>query len=475
MLQQDCLHLSLSSSCCRARLGSTTLGDSRPFPTARSASPRLAGPTRLFVHASRLSSVPALGLNPLPVGWEKAKKAGESKVQKFKDFVTIVFSEFLWLVILAPVLTISWLGFYTIARDIGIPPVFAAGLSAAFDGIAIFAARIGLKHRRKGFSGWLARIVVIAFAALGSFVQSFHAQTHAWIIAHSWIIWATAPIAAVLAYEMHLGWVHRKQLIKRGYQHPSAKSGFGPATWFLIGGTYKEYKETLRARRAFIVTTNLRRFQIEDAAQPQLAGLVHEGGPVPVDLSSPQARLDAARSWYEDEVATDPSLVQEPDHRPTVESVQLIPDPAPSPVFVPVAAVTAPNQILHRDGLDEPEDVHELYDDDPGTPEPAPKLPVVTPIKRRRPEPEPVQEPAPLRRAAERRPAHPAPRSASRPASRSKARPSARPASRSKNTPNTLVADWCRKNGIELGYNNRVPIEGLRAYRKAHPAQSRAS
>lgn len=391
-----------------------------------------------------------------PYAGQKAEKAGEFKVQKFKDFISAAFGEFLWLVILTPVLTISWLGFYTIARDIGIPPVFAAGLSAAFDGIAIFAARIGLKHRRKGFSGWLARIVVIVFAALGAFVQSFHAQTHAWIVAHSWIIWAVAPIAAVLAYELHLGWVHRKDLIKRGYQHPSAKSGFGPATWFLIRGTFHEYRETLRARRAYIVATNLRRFQIEDAAQPQLAGLVHEGGPVPVDLSSPQARLDAARSWYEDEVATCTNLVQEPDHRPTVESVVLHePDPVPS--FVAIAAVTAPNPVI------------ELHDEDSGTPEPVPApIPIIRPKAR----PEPAQEP--LRRAAEHRSSKPARRPA-RTASRPKSRPDARDAVHKASSPSADVRTWCVEHGYELGYNNRVPIAGLRAYRAAHKAQSKAS
>lgn len=203
-------------------------------------------------------------------------------MDKFKKFIDAATGEMLWVVILVPILTISWLGFYTIARSIGIPPIFAAGMSAAFDGIALFAARIGLKHRRKGFSGYLARITVVAFAALGAFVQSFHAESSAWINAHSWIVWATAPVAAVLAYELHLGWVHRKQLIRKGYVHPSAKSGFGPATWFHFPReTLHEYRDVLRARRAFIATGNLARFQLEDAQQPAEK-------PVPVSKPKPE-------------------------------------------------------------------------------------------------------------------------------------------------------------------------------------------
>lgn len=191
-------------------------------------------------------------------------------MDKFKSIVNTLTGEFLWATILVPILAISWLGFYTIARAVGVPPVFAAGMSAAFDGVALFSARIGLKHRRKGFSGYLARITVLVFAALGAFVQSFHGESQAWVHAHSWIVWATAPVAGVLAYELHLGWAHRKQLIRMGYVHPSAKSGFGPATWLVLGGTWGEYRRVLRARRDFIAAGNLARFKLEESQQPAL-------------------------------------------------------------------------------------------------------------------------------------------------------------------------------------------------------------
>lgn len=198
------------------------------------------------------------------------RKAGLD-METWRGKASALTEDFLWAIILVPILTISWLGFYTIARDVGVPPVFAAGMSAAFDGIALFAARIGLKHRRKGFSGYLARITVVAFAALGAFVQSFHGRSQYWIHAHSWIVWATVPVAACLAYELHLGWVHRKQLIRNGYVHPSAKSGYGPATWIQSPWpTLKAYRAGLLARRAYIAAGNLQRFQLEEAVQPKL-------------------------------------------------------------------------------------------------------------------------------------------------------------------------------------------------------------
>ena len=181
-------------------------------------------------------------------------------MDRLKKFIDAATGDMLWAVILVPILAISWLGFYTIARAVGVPPVFAAGMSAAFDGVAIFAARIGLKHRRKGFSGWLARITVLLFAALGAFVQSFHSDTTVWVHEHAWIVWATAPVAAVLAYELHLGWAHRKQLIKRGYVHPSAKSGFGPATWIVLEAGVQAFGSR---RFAFLATAAFVR--IEDA------------------------------------------------------------------------------------------------------------------------------------------------------------------------------------------------------------------
>lgn len=275
--------------------------------------------------------------------------------------ISTLTGEFLWAIILVPILAISWIGFYTIARDVGIPPVFAAGMSAAFDGLALFAARIGLRHRRKGFSGYLARATVLAFAALGAFVQSFHGESQSWIQAHSWIVWATAPVAACIAYELHLGWVHRKQLIRQGYHHPSAKSGFGPATWMHFPtGTLREYRSGLRARRTFIAQSNLKRFEVEEAAQPKL-----------------------------------PTLKPAP-----------VPTPRPTPVPKPTA-----------------------------TPRPTP---------RPRPTPKPALHSVPT------------------PASR---RPTA----------NGEIRKWCSEHGFDLGFNGRIPIAGLNAYRAAQRAERRAS
>jgi Protein of unknown function (DUF2637) len=297
-------------------------------------------------------------------------------MEKLKAFVRAATGDLLWAVILVPILAISWIGFYTIARAVGIPPVFAAGMSAAFDGVALFAARIGLKHRRKGFSGWLARFTVVAFAALGAFVQSFHSETHAWVQAHSWIVWATAPVAACLAYELHLGWVHRKQLIRKGYHHPSAKSGFGPATWIHFPGeTWSEYRTVLRARRTFIAKGNLERFALEEAEQP-------------AQKARPSKPVKPSKTEPDEEVA---------------------------------------------------EDVHDESDEQ--------------------------EHRVPKRPRTRERKLHSVP---NRPTGRS----SSRPASRAAKTENMVVQDWCREHGFELGYNNRVPIAGLRAYRRAQAQQA---
>ena len=297
-------------------------------------------------------------------------------MDKFKKVLNALTGEFLWACILVPILAISWLGFYTIARAVGVPPVFAAGMSAAFDGVALFAARIGLKHRRKGFSGYLARFTVLAFAALGAFVQSFHDESQAWVHAHSWIVWATAPVAAVIAYELHLGWAHRKQLIKMGYAHPSAKSGFGPATWLILGGTWGEYRKVLRARRDFIAVGNMRRFALEEAAQPVLQELP---APAPEPRPTPPAR---------------PKPQPRPAPRPE-------PQGPPGPRLQSVHAVTSP------------------------------------------------------------KPARPAAQTTRKPARQT--------------TKNMEIAAWWTAQGGSLGHNGRIPIEGLRAYRRAHPAQAKSA
>jgi hypothetical protein len=326
---------------------SVTVDYPRPSSPALSLGARLAGPIRLFAQTLGLPAVSALRL--------KLVQTEGRKVDKFRKVLDALAGEFLWACILIPILAISWLGFYTIARAVGVPPVFAAGMSAAFDGVALFAARIGLKHRRKGFSGYLARITVLAFAALGAFVQSFHSETSLWVHEHAWIVWATAPVAAVLAYELHLGWVHRRQLIRHGYTHPSAKSGFGPATWFLLKGTFKEYKDVLRARRDYIAETNFARFRLEEDSQP---------------------------------------VLEAPKPEP--------PKPAPKPKLKP----------------------------------------------RPQPRPEPQSPPGPRLH-------------------------SVKPKAVRQRTKNMEIAAWWTAHGGKLGHNGRIPIEGLRAYRAAHPAQAK--
>src|SRR6478736_118594 len=333
----------------------------RPSSPAFPLGPRLAGPASDYAQTLGLPPVQALRL--------KLVQPEGRKVDKFKRALNALTGEFLWACILIPILAISWLGFYTIARAVGVPPIFAAGMSAAFDGVALFAARIGLKHRRKGFSGYLARITVLAFAALGAFVQSFHSETSLWVHEHAWIVWATAPVAAVLAYELHLGWVHRKQLTRHGYVHPSAKSGYGPATWFLLRGTFREYKDGLRARRDFITEGNLARFRLEEDSQPVL-----------------------------------------------------MPPEPPKPETKPV-----------------------------------PRPPV-------QPRPEPQRPPGPRLHSVTRTSA----RTSSRPKS---ARPASKP-SRAR-TKNMEIAAWWVEQGGKLGHNGRIPIDGLRAYRRAHPAQGK--
>jgi hypothetical protein len=314
-------------------------------------------------------------------------------VDKFRSFIRAATGNFLWAVILVPILAISWIGFYTIARGIGVPPVFAAGMSAAFDGVALFAARIGLKHRRKGFSGYLARITVIAFAALGAFVQSFHGESQSWIHAHSWIVWATAPVAAVLAYELHLGWVHRKQLIAKGYTHPSAKSGFGPATWLNFPTeTLHEYRAVLRERRAFITRTNLQRFVQEESEQPSFVQPI-----LPLDVPAPAQATEPAT-----DAGTLPAAGPSPARTPkTVRASRPAPKSAKSTRPVSTRPATAQKSSLHSV-------------------------------------------------------------------------PSARSASGNKSK-NQVIQDWCRDHDYELGFNGRVPIDGLRAYRAAARIQERAS
>ncbi len=172
--------------------------------------------------------------------------------------------QFLWLIVLCPVLAVSAFSMFWIARSFGIPPWIAFALSTCFDGVVLLAADYGLKYAQAGASGALPRAVVVVWAGIAAYVQTFHAR-----LAHepagSWVLWASLPVAAVLIYEIHMRWAKRKGLAAAGRPYPAPLPAFGLATWVMfpikswfgmraIVGKRREAIERAVAERPVLVT-----------------------------------------------------------------------------------------------------------------------------------------------------------------------------------------------------------------------------
>jgi len=138
-----------------------------------------------------------------------------------------------WLAVLGVILTISAYSLYYVARHLGVPKIFAAGMSTAYDGTALIAADKSLQYAQEGRSGAAPRMVMIIFAGLSAWLNSLHAilgQENPLVIP----MWAGLPIAAATVFELHTSQARAKALARLGKKYPSPLPSWGGVTWFLF-------------------------------------------------------------------------------------------------------------------------------------------------------------------------------------------------------------------------------------------------
>lgn len=184
-------------------------------------------------------------------------------------------SRFLWLLVLAPVLAISGYSLFYVARHLGVPPLFAVGMSTCFDGVALLAARYSLKYAENGMAGSVPRLVVFTEALLGAYIQTFHARL-AGQPPGAWVLWASLPVSAVVIYEVHLRWDRRRALAAAGVTYPATLPAFGMASWFFFPGkTYTAMRDVVERRKNAVLAMAQSRTAIVD---PNVDGKVKNEG-----------------------------------------------------------------------------------------------------------------------------------------------------------------------------------------------------
>jgi hypothetical protein len=170
----------------------------------------------------------------------------------------------LWLIVLVPILAISGYSLYFVATALGVPPVFAIPMSAAYDGTTLLAAEYSLRYAQAGLSGSGPRTVVRLGALLAAFIQTLHAR-----LGHepagSWALWAALPILAVVVYDIHIRWERRRALAAAGVTYPAPLPSFGFITWvYFPFSTITSMRDIVEKRRAAVVAASLKRHTLLD-------------------------------------------------------------------------------------------------------------------------------------------------------------------------------------------------------------------
>jgi hypothetical protein len=175
---------------------------------------------------------------------------------KFNNAARGSFRGIIWLLVLGVALSISAYSLYFVARSLGVPKIFAAGFSTAYDGVALIAADKALQFAQEGKSGAFPRMVMIVFAGLSAFLNSLHA-----IFGHesplAIPIWAGLPLAAVAAFEIHTSQARSKAHARFGYAYPAPVPKYGGWDWCLFPlATLSGLRNIVSARGKAVTTTN---------------------------------------------------------------------------------------------------------------------------------------------------------------------------------------------------------------------------
>src|SRR5215469_16073589 len=137
------------------------------------------------------------------------------------------------LAVLCIALAISAYSFYYVTRHLGVPRIFAAPFSMAFDGVAIVAAGRALMQAQEGRSAAGARLTMVVFVGLSAWINSLHAI----LGAESPLaipIWAGLPVGAAVAFELHSSQARARALARQGHSYPAPMPRYGGIRWALF-------------------------------------------------------------------------------------------------------------------------------------------------------------------------------------------------------------------------------------------------
>jgi hypothetical protein len=120
-----------------------------------------------------------------------------------------------WVVVLGTALALSWWSLDALARHYGMPPAFAAMVSATFDGAALVAADLALRRAAVADSAAAVKLLMLSAVGLSGWLNFEHAVLLGYPIAVR-VLFACPSVIGGSLFELQLRSLHRARLHELG-------------------------------------------------------------------------------------------------------------------------------------------------------------------------------------------------------------------------------------------------------------------
>lgn len=158
-------------------------------------------------------------------------------------------------IVLVVALSLSWWSLYSLAVTFyGVPQILAIGVSAAFDGAALFVADLASKYARTEDSGLATKLATYLFVGASVYLNVEHAMLLSYGIP-GMVLFGAPPVIAGILFELYLRFVHRTEMRANGLV-PKRMPVFGKISWLIFPGkTYGGFKDVVFFRLNEVVTS----------------------------------------------------------------------------------------------------------------------------------------------------------------------------------------------------------------------------
>jgi hypothetical protein len=157
-------------------------------------------------------------------------------------------------VVLIVALALSWWSLYSLAVTFyDVPQILAIGVSAAFDGAALFVADLASKYARTEDSGLATKLATYLFVGASVYLNVEHAMLLNYGIP-GMVLFGAPPIIAGILFELYLRFIHRTEMRANGLV-PKRMPVFGKLSWMMFPGkTLKGFRSVIFFRLNETVT-----------------------------------------------------------------------------------------------------------------------------------------------------------------------------------------------------------------------------